>query len=598
MAGISDLLGRNGIIEQMVLYNVVGKVIDAMMSPAFITLQQDVLKDHPGAVLEPAVLARAVVQEFMTKAAAEAEAAKSGIDASRFDILTKLADIRLSPADLALAVLRSYMPEAEAEQEAAKQGFTASRFRILKDLSGDAPGPGQLAAAARRKIIPVDGRGPAAVTFAQGIAESRLHDKWAPMLLELEKALLSPQAAAEAVVRGFLGHQAGEHVASLSDVDPAQFRTMVHLAGDAPAPGQLAEALRRGAIPYDSGSPDTPGFLQGIQQGRLADMWAPMIRELSKLFPTPADALQALLVGQVGEDEAKQLYQVFGGEEKYFDLLFHTRGESPTPLELITLANRGDIEWTGRGPDAVTYEQGFHEGRWRNKWEPVYRKLARYEPPESTIVTLLAHGAITQQAAAKLLAHRGMPEDLIRAYIDEAHTEALSDYRGATVSMVLQAYYRQMIIADQAAPILESLHVAPSAVRFMLVYEDLQRAFTAVDNAMSRIRTLFAARKITLVTAHDALNRLGIPAAAVEGVLKSWEIENSVSVRVLTEAQIVDAWKEGILTDSETVTELTNIGYTPFDAWVLMSVKAKTAIPGKPARGPAPPQNQVVGGTT
>lgn len=598
MSAIGDLLGRNGVIEQLVLWNVIGKVMDAMMSPAFIALQQDVLKDHPNAVLQPDIVARAVIQEFMTKAAGEVEAAKSGVDASRFDLMLKLADIRLSPADLALAVLRSYMPEGEAEAEAAKQGFTASRFKVLKELSGDAPGPQQLAEAARRKLIKVDGRGPDAVSYVQGIAESRLHDKWAPMLLDLERALLSPQAAAEAVVRGFLGHDQGEAAAALSGVDAAQFRTMVALAGDAPAPGQLAEALRRGVIPYDSGDSGKPGFVQGIREGRLADKWAPLIQALSTLFPTPVDALEALLVGQVSEQDARDLYKVFGGEAKYFDLLFHTRGESPTPLELITLANRGDIDWDGRGPDAVTYEQGFHEGRWRNKWEPVYRKLAQYEPPESTVVTLLAHGALTNEQASVLLKRQGMADDLIHAYIDEAHTEALSDYRGATVSMVLQAYYRQMISTDQAIPILESLHVTPIAAQFMLVYENLQRAFTAVDNALSRIRTLFAARKITLATARNALIELEIPATHIEGVLKSWEIENSISVKVLTETQIVDAWHADILTNDEAITELTNIGYTPFDAWVLMSVKAKAPIPGKPAKGPAPPQNQVVGGTT
>lgn len=598
MSGISDLIGRNGVVEQLVLWNVIGKVMDAMMSPAFIALQQDVLKAHPNAVLTPDILARAVAQQFIGKAAAEAEAAKSGMDAARFDLMVKLADVRLSPEDLALAVLRSAMPEGAAEAEAAKQGVTPDRFSVLKNLAGDAPGPQQLAEAARRKLIRIDGRGPGAVSYEQGIAESRLHDKWADVLLALERALLSPQAAAEAVVRGFLGTAQGEATAALSGVDAAQFKIMTDLAGDAPGPQQLAEGLRRKAIPYDSGSNDKPGFLQGIREGRLADKWAPLIRELSKLFPTPTDALEALLVGQVSEKEAKDLYDVFGGEPKYFDLLFHTRGESPTPLELITLANRGDIEWTGRGSDAVTYEQGFHEGRWRNKWEPVYRKLAQYEPPESTVVTLLAHGALTNQQATVLLKRQGMTDELIHAYIDEAHTEALSDYRGATVSMVLQAYYRQMISEDQALPILESLHVTPTAAKFMLTYEDLQRAFTAVDNALSRIRTLFAARKITLETAHNALIKLGIPAGAIEGVLKSWEIENSISVKVLTETQIVDAWEAKILTQDEASAELINIGYTPFDAWVLMSVKHKAPIPGKPAKGPAPPQNQVVGGTT
>lgn len=598
MAGIGDLLGRNGVIEQLLLWNVVSQVVTTLMSPAFNALQQDALKAHPNLVMTPDILARAVAQTFMTKADAEGEAAKSGTDKTRFGVLLDLAKVRLQPAELAEAVLRSYLSDKDAEGEAKVQGIDAGRFRTLTLLAGDGIGPQQAAEALRRHLMPKDGRGPDAVTYRQAIAESRLHDKWADVLYELTRALLSPADAAEAVVRGFLDHGEGEHLASLSGVDAAAFRIMTSLAADSPSPTQLAEGLRRGVIPEDSGSSDKPGFVQGIQQGRLGNKWIPLIRELSKVFPTPVDALEALLVGQVDEREARDLYAVFGGEPKYFDLLFHTRGESPTPLELIELAKRGHIKWDGRGPEAVTYEQGFHEGRWRNKWSPVYRKLAEYQPAEGTVLSLLAHGSITQKQAADYWRKLGFDEALIKAFLEDANTETLSDYRGATVNMVLQAYYQQLISKDDALPILESLHVTKTAAEFMLDYEDAQRAFTAINNALSRTRSLFASRKITVQTARNSLTELGMNPSTIEGVLKSWEVENSISVKVLTEAQIADAYMAKLLTERDALTELENIGYTPFDAWLILSLKAKRELPGKPRTGPAPPQAQVIPGTT
>lgn len=598
MPGIDELLGSNGIVTQLLLWGVVNQVVGTMLSPAFNALQQDALAKHPDMVLTPEVLARAVVQTFMGEAEAAAEAAKSGTDADRFAILVKLADVRLTPADLAEAVLRSYLDVAEAAAEARRQGVTADRFNTLTLLAGDGIGPDQAATALRRGYIKEGGRGPKATSFEQAIAESRLHNKWGPVLYDLTRAILSPPDAAQAVVRGFIGKAEGEALAALSGVDSGTFTTMVALAGDAPSPTELSVALRRGLIPEDSGNPDKPGFVQGIEQGRLANKWIEMIRGLAQEWPTPTDALEARLVGQVSTEDSRKLYAKFGGDPQYWQLLFDTRGEAPTPLELGVLANRGDIKWNGLGPQETSFSQGFHEGRWRNKWEDAYRNLAKFRSPESTITLFLAHGVIDAEEAADEYAKLGMDEATIKRYIDEAHLEAFSDYRGATVSAILQAYHEQLITQDQALSILTDLHVDTRAAAILLELQDIQRAFEAVQNALSRIRTLYASRKITLKTVKQSLTDLGVPQQSIDGIVKSWQIENSVSVKVLTQAEITDAFKLGFLNEAEALTELENLGYTPFDAWILLSLKLKALASGKPARGPAPPQDQAIPGTT
>ena len=598
MPGLSDLTGRNGVIEQLLLWNVASQVVSAMLSPAWAALQQDALKAHPDMVLTPDVLAQLAVRHLVDTADAKTDAAKSGIDGTNFDRLMTLATQRIQPADLAEAVLRSYMTEAAALDEARPQGIGPERFKILTDLAGDGIGPEQAAEALRRKLLPKDGTGADAVSYTQAIAESRLHNKWGETLYELTRALLSPPDAAEAVVRGFLARADGESVAALSGVDKQQFAVMVDLAGDAPGPEQLAEALRRGAIPRDSGSPDRPGFIQGIREGRLADRWAPMIEQLAQIWPTPVNALDALLKGQVTADEGKKLYERLGGAPEFFQVLFDTQGEAPSPLELIAMANRRYIPWDGLGAETVSYEQGFKEGRWRNKWEPVYKQFAEYLPPESTVITLLAHNVLTNEQAAPLLAKQGMSDELIKAYLAEAHTEALTDYRGATISVVTDAYYAQLITRDDAKAIIEAMHVTPEAADLYLGYTDIKRSFAAIGNAVSRVRSLYAARKITASTAKESLLKLEIPAKSVTDIMESWALENSISVKTLTATQIIDAWAEKVIDNNEAMIELENIGYTPFDAWVLMSTKAKAPQPDKPAQGPAAPQSQVIAGTT
>lgn len=693
MAGLSDLLGANGVIEQLLLWNVVGQVVSAMATPAFTELVQDAQQAHPEVALAPDVLAGLVARHLATEADARAQARKSGMPPGSFDLIREAARIRLSPADLAQAVLRSYLPRGDAEREALPQGFTADMFKIATDLQGDAPGPQQLAEALRRGIIDRRGRGAdstsfdqgisesrlhdkwadmvaaltreiisppdaadaavrnylpyqdaereaaksgvdaalfrvmydlagdapgpqqlaealqrgiirkggtgaAAVSFEQGIAEGRLHDKWAPVIERLAAAILSPPDAASAVVRNFLAVEAGEDIAAQSGVDKKTFTTMRHLAGDAPGPQQLAEALRRGAIDQRGKGADSTSFEQGIAEGRLADKWAPVIKDLAKLWPTPVDALNALLKGAFDEREAKKLYAKLGGDDQFFDWLFFSQGEAPTPLELISMANRGFIPWDGVGQDKTSYAQGFHEGRWRNKWEDVYRKFAEYLPDPSTIVTLVKDGAMTSATAAPLLAQHGMSHQVITAYLDEAHTLALSDYRGATTSVVTDSYYAEMITRKQAITILVALHVTEQAAELILNYVDVKRAFDQVNAAVSRIRTLYAARKITKQTAQDSLKEIGVPFDQIPKIVATWSVENSITVKTLTEAQIADAFQYDIFTQAEAMTELENIGYTPFDAWAVLSIKAKGVLKGKPSQGPAPAQGTVRPGTT
>lgn len=554
MAGLGDILGGGGVAEQLVVWGVLNQALSAALAPYMSQLQQDVSARTP---VEP-----------------------------------------LSPGDLADAVVRNYLTIAEATLEAAKSGVTAKDFAVMVPLHGDAPGPQQLATGLLRGLITKSGQGADAATFEQGIREGRLNDKWAPLIEGLSQVVLSPPDAAAAVVRNFMSPAEGEAAAGKSGVSAAVFETLVHLSGDAPGPQQLAEALRRGAIEATGSGPGSTSFAQGIAEGRLSDKWAPVIKDLAKLWPTPVDALAAALKGQVSPDEGKRLYELLGGDLQFYDWLLHSEGDGPTPLQAADWARRGIIPWDGIGPDNVSYAQAVRESRYRDKWSDAYKKSAEYQPPESVVMTLLKDGAATKEQATGWLAKVGVTPDVIAAMIAEADATDLSDYRGLTVQAVLGMYYQRLITSDDATSILESLHVSKTAVPLMLTYADLQRAISQQSHAITRIGTLYAARKITEQTAKNSLVTLQVPPAAINDIMATWQLENSISVKLLTEAQIVDAWHLQIMDDTTALTELNNIGYTPYDAWVLLSIKAKQPLPGQPAPGPGAAQGTVIPGST
>lgn len=598
MPGLSDLLGQNSVIEQLLLWNVLGQVITALDQPGLTALLQDVQASHPELALDPATAAQALTRHHLDEGLAASEAAKGGIDAARFAVLTELARVRITPADLATAVLRSYLDRAQADAEALPQGITPEQMQILIDLAGDAPGPDQLAEALRRGLIPRDGRGAGAVSYVQGIAESRLHDKWADLLFELTRALLSPPDAASAVIRNFMDYAAAQQLAEKQGVDADTFATMTHLAADAPGPQQLAEALRRGAITYAGIGPDSISFLQGIAEGRLADKWAPVIQDLAKLWPTPTDALEAALKGQLTKEEGLATYLLLGGDQQFYQWLLDSQGDAPSPLEAASMAARGIIPWHGTGPDATSFDQAIREGRLRDKWTEATREATRYLPAPGEVITFLAHRAITQDRATQLLNDRYMDQDVLAAYLAEADETDLSVYRGLTQSSVTDMYYAHLIDHDQAIGLLGLLHVTDKAAELLLAYADLRQLIDSIQRSVQRIASLFTGRKISTDTARHALAQLEIPATSVERILQTWELQAQANVKTLSATQIVDAWYYLVLSQDQAIADLQAIGYTAFDAWVLLSLKAKGPLPNPPPQDQAQPPGLVIPGVT
>lgn len=400
---------------------------------------------------------------------------------------------------------------------------------------------------------------------------------------------LTPADAANAVVRNFMDAGGGAAEAARGGVNADRFRTMVHLAGDAPAPQELAVALRRSLVPEGGTGAESTSFEQGIAEGRLADKWAPIIKGLATIWPTPTDALDALLQGQVTDAEGRRLYELLGGDPQFFQMLFDTRGSAPTPLEAIQMANRGIIPWDGQGPGVVSYTQAFLEGPWRNKWLGPYRELGRYIPPPRTVTALIHDGAIDDATALEWFRATGMDQATAAAYLKSAHATKTAAARELAMGTVLTLYEGHAMDAQAATAHLAKLGYQPADISLLLEVSDLQREVAALNSQVGRIGTLYMGRKITRRAASDALDALGATHAHRDHLLALWDVERAANVRPLTPAEIVDAWEFSIIDQAEAERELVNLGYTPRDAWLKLSIKAKAAQPNPPAQGPQGP---------
>jgi hypothetical protein len=400
---------------------------------------------------------------------------------------------------------------------------------------------------------------------------------------------LSPADAASAVIRNFLTSDEGAAAAAKYGIDAARFSTMVSLSGDAPGPEQMAEALRRQLVPEDGTGAGSTSFVQGIAEGRLNDKWAPIIKGLAKIWPSPTDALEALLQGQLNQADATALYEKLGGDTQFFQVLFNTRGNAPTPMEALEMLNRGIISESGTGPDSTSYEQAFLEGPWRNKWLGPFRALGRYVPPPRTVTALIHSGSLTDAEAQAYFQDIGMSPELAAVYVHSAHATKSTVAKEISESTVLTLYESHGIDGPTATAHLTRLGYSAADVALILEAVDLKREVAAVASAVTRIGALYLAHKITRTGAKQALGALDVAQAHADHLLATWDAEKAANVRVLTPAQIVDAWEFAIIDQATATAELVNLGYTALDAWILLSNKAKAPLPDRPALSAAGP---------
>lgn len=430
--------------------------------------------------------------------------------------------------------------------------------------------------------------------FVWGVLQGVLTTLMGPAFNELQRLIFNvfpnaPLSAADAATltaRGYMSTSKGEGEAKQTGINADRFADLVKAARTTPTADVIAAAVNRGLISWDGGEGGTPSGDKALTESGLNPDYHHLIHELATQIPSVAEVMNAWLQGQIEEPEAKRRYLQAGGDPSWFQTAFNAEGTAPTPVEAADLANRGIIPWEGTGPDAVSYHQAFLEGPWRNKWEPAMRKGAQYLPPPRTVTAMLSKGSISKALATQLLVEQGLTAELAAAYVADAEHTASSKDRALTQAQTVALYEAQLISADDATNLLEATGYSADNASLILALADVRRSISAVNTAVSRVHSLFVAHKISAQDAVNALNTLQVPPTQVQQIIATWEIEAAVNVAVLTESQVTQAWKYGLMTQAEAQDALTAIGYTPLDAWRLLSVRNEGPLPNRPAAGP------------
>lgn len=398
---------------------------------------------------------------------------------------------------------------------------------------------------------------------------------------------LSPEIAADFVERNILPLAEGKTLAAMSGVNGPTFQWMVDGSGEPPGLDFVVEAYRRGFIAFGPAVTGEPSVETAIRTGRIYDYWTPIIDKMRYSPIATADAVDATVENQITMAEGAAIAQQNGIDGASFQILHDTRGNPPAPGELMTLVNRGLIPLTGTGPQETTFQQGIAEGATKDKWTTLLAQLRVYIPSVYYLNQLAEAGTLSASQVAGYYADLGIPAPIASGLAGQAAATKTSKAKELTVTQVATAYKDGFLSEAEATTFIEALGYTASETELLLEVENFARILQAYNQTISRVANYYIAGKISRSEAQTALGTIQVPADQQTQLLSTWTTEKGINVRLLTEAQIADAFAYEIITQDTAITELGSLGYTPQDAWILLSVKVKGALPHPPT-GPIP----------
>lgn len=114
----------------------------------------------------------------------------------------------LTPGEAVAAAVRGNLAMAVAAKQAYFSGVSAEDFQTMVHNAGRPPSPGELATLLKRGLIPLEGTGPDAVTFQQGIYEGDSKDKWWRLFADLADYIPPPRTVTALLKEGVLSEEA------------------------------------------------------------------------------------------------------------------------------------------------------------------------------------------------------------------------------------------------------------------------------------------------------------------------------------------------------------------------------------------------------
>lgn len=362
--------------------------------------------------------------------------------------------------------------------------------------------------------------------------------------------------AALAVLRGNITQDQGNSIAAENGYTQDSFNILIGNTGEPPGLEQLLEGFRRGFIDADT-------LKRGILQSRYRDEWIPLLEQLRYEPMSTADAVNATVQSQIAQADAEKIASQNGLEPGYFQVLLNTAGEPLSRTELEQLYNRGLIT-----KDQVI--QGLKESRLKLKYNDMAFQLHEKLLDPSVLQHAVLYGTISQSDAVKTAMTFGYTKDDATTLIAAAANQRLQVYRDRVVSSLTTMIEDNLMSPEAASQVIVGLGYSQADATFIVESASFHQTAKLTNTVVTELRTKFISHRITAQETSGYLDAIGIQSAQRDNLLALWSVEAAAYVRTLTEAQIVKAVNNTLITPDQGLTRLMDLGYSQNDATLLL----------------------------
>ena len=267
----------------------------------------------------------------------------------------KLTNTRaLDPASSIEAFIKGHRSQADSMDDVAAAGFDGELWQVLANTAGEPIPLLTLTEAWRRGIIKQSGGGAASTSLEQGIRESRLKDKWIPVVEALQFQLPPVGTIIEGWLRAQITPAQAQDLLFKSGVDKDTGELMFKAAGRPPSPEELLTLGRRGVIPFEGTGGDTLSVNQGYLETDLKDKWYKPWLALQEYRPPPRTITALQRAGAISDEQALKMYREEGLTEELAAIYVKTAHHERT----ATTRELTKAEWLAMYVDqAITAEE-------------------------------------------------------------------------------------------------------------------------------------------------------------------------------------------------------------------------------------------------
>lgn len=467
----------------------------------------------------------------------------------------------IDPATVALLVRLGRLDEGVAQGEVAQSGFNAERLRHLIDATKVPPDVSSLLEMVRRGTLD-----PAA--FKDGLVRSGLDERYVDQVTDLVRVHLSAADAAMARQQGFIDESKARAIAAVQGFDAEDADLMYELSGLPPGIGEAMDLLRRGKI-------DEARFAQIVREGHTKTKYTDDLLALRYQPLSASVAAEALIRQRISESEAVRIADANGIQRDDFLLWSNMLGRPIATGQALTLARRGEFTFD-------QFKEAVARSDVRTEYADDLWKLRRVIPPLFQIIRLLGSGSITPELATKYVLEQGYDKDLAQAIVEGGQKTKTKHTRDLSATMIDQLYESGLETREWAISALEALGYDPSESEWHLMLLDARRLLAALQANLNLIHRMYVGHKYDRDVAANNLDAMGVDPQVRNSLIETWTHERDANVIRLSNAQIGQALKHGIITTDDAVSRWIANGYPEADAQILAQIAGKAPTGASP----------------